>query len=73
MSDFTKFDRAAPEDVQALSAFGSATIHEAQGRLGALSARIKPIDRAMRLCGPAFTGQGRDVSASCLLMERKLG
>lgn len=51
----TKFDRAAPEDVQALSAFGSATIHEAQGRLGALSARIKPIDRAMRLCGPAFT------------------
>lgn len=27
---------------------------------------------SMPFCGPAFTGQGRDVSASCLLMERKL-
>lgn len=51
----TKFERATPEDVQALSGFGSATIHEAQGRLGALSSRIKPIDRNMKLCGPAFT------------------
>lgn len=51
----TKFDRAKPEDVQALAGFGSATIHEAQGRLGALSSRIKPIDRNMKLCGPAFT------------------
>ncbi|MFV0384968.1 4-carboxy-4-hydroxy-2-oxoadipate aldolase/oxaloacetate decarboxylase [Paracoccus sp. (in: a-proteobacteria)] len=51
----TRFERAAPADVQALSGFGSATIHEAQGRLGALSSRIKPIDRNMRLCGPAFT------------------
>ncbi|MDO5641636.1 MAG: 4-carboxy-4-hydroxy-2-oxoadipate aldolase/oxaloacetate decarboxylase [Paracoccus sp. (in: a-proteobacteria)] len=51
----TKFDRAAPEDVSALSRFGSATIHEAQGRLGALSSQIKPIDRNMQLCGPAFT------------------
>jgi 4-hydroxy-4-methyl-2-oxoglutarate aldolase len=53
----TRIDRARAEDVQALAAFGSATIHEAQGRLGALSSRIKPIDRAMSLCGPAFTVQ----------------
>lgn len=53
----TRIDRAAPEDVAALSRFGSATIHEAQGRLGALSSRLKPIDRAMSLCGPAFTVQ----------------
>ncbi len=51
----TKIDRAAPADVAALAKFGSATIHEAQGRLGALSSRIKPIDRSMSLCGPAFT------------------
>lgn len=51
----SRFERAKPEDVEALSRFGSATIHEAQGRLGALSSRIKPIDRNMSLCGPAFT------------------
>ncbi len=51
----TKFERAARADIDALSRFGSATIHEAQGRLGALSSRIKPIDREMQLCGPAFT------------------
>lgn len=53
----TKIDRARAEDVAALSKFGTATIHEAQGRLGALSSRIKPIDRQMSLCGPAFTVQ----------------
>ena len=51
----TKIERADANDVAALSRFGSATIHEAQGRLGALSSRIKPIDRRMSLCGPAFT------------------
>jgi 4-hydroxy-4-methyl-2-oxoglutarate aldolase len=51
----TRIERARHEDVQALSRFGSATIHEAQGRLGAVSSRIKPIDRAMSVCGPAFT------------------
>lgn len=53
----TKFERAKAEDVAALARFGSATIHEAQGRLGALSSRLKPIDRTMSLCGPAFTVQ----------------
>lgn len=53
----TKIDRADPADVAALCRFGSATIHEAQGRLGALGSRIRPIDRSMSLCGPAFTVQ----------------
>jgi 4-hydroxy-4-methyl-2-oxoglutarate aldolase len=53
----TKIDRAAEGDVAALARFGSATIHEAQGRAGAISSRIKPIDRQMSLCGPAFTVQ----------------
>ena len=51
----TKFERADPADVAALAKFGSATVHEAQGRLGALGSDIKPIDRNMTLCGPAFT------------------
>lgn len=53
----TKIERAQPDEVEALSQFGSATIHEAQGRIGALSSRIKPIDRTMSVCGPAFTVQ----------------
>ncbi|MFG1685600.1 4-carboxy-4-hydroxy-2-oxoadipate aldolase/oxaloacetate decarboxylase [Nonomuraea sp. NPDC049269] len=51
----TKFDRPDPALVERLSAYSSATIHEAQGRLGALSSTIKPVDDAMSLCGPAFT------------------
>ncbi|MBT2231557.1 4-carboxy-4-hydroxy-2-oxoadipate aldolase/oxaloacetate decarboxylase [Nonomuraea sp. NEAU-A123] len=51
----TKFDRPDPALVERLSAYSSATIHEAQGRLGALSSTIKPVDDSMSLCGPAFT------------------
>lgn len=53
----TKIDRANPADVAELAKFGSATIHEAQGRLGAIHYRIKALDRSMSLCGPAFTVQ----------------
>lgn len=51
----TKIERARAEDVAALSKFSVATIHEAQGRLGAVSPRIKPVDRSMSFCGSAFT------------------
>jgi 4-hydroxy-4-methyl-2-oxoglutarate aldolase len=37
-----------------LSRFSSATVDEAQGRVGALPAAIRPLDPGMRLCGPAF-------------------
>jgi len=47
--------RPAKEDIEALSVFSPATIHEAQGRRGALSSRLKPVDYRMKLCGPAFT------------------
>jgi len=53
----TKFERPEPSVVRQLSAFSSATIHEAQGRLGALDSAIKPVDHRMSLCGPAFTVQ----------------
>nr|WSZ99837.1 4-carboxy-4-hydroxy-2-oxoadipate aldolase/oxaloacetate decarboxylase [Streptomyces sp. NBC_00857] len=51
----TKVDRPDPDLVARLAAYGSATVHEAQGRLGALSSSIKPVDRSMSVCGPAFT------------------
>lgn len=34
---------------------GTATLHEAAGRMGALPSGIKPVDPAMTLAGPAFT------------------
>lgn len=51
----TKFERPSAADVAAIARHSVATLHEAQGRRGALSCRIKPIDREMSLCGPAFT------------------
>ncbi|KVR69101.1 4-hydroxy-4-methyl-2-oxoglutarate aldolase [Burkholderia cepacia] len=43
------------ESIQALRAFGSATIHEAQGARGAIDSGIKPIHPGMRVVGTAFT------------------
>ncbi|HEY8752967.1 MAG TPA: 4-carboxy-4-hydroxy-2-oxoadipate aldolase/oxaloacetate decarboxylase [Arthrobacter sp.] len=51
----TNVDRPTADAVLRLSKFSSATIHEAQGRKGALSSKIKPIDRSMSFCGPALT------------------
>lgn len=48
-------ERPGKEDIEALAKFSPATIHEAQGRKGALSSRLKPVDYRMKLCGPAFT------------------
>ena len=43
------------EQISRLCAFGSATIHEAQGGTGAFDNGMKPLDPASRLAGPAFT------------------
>ncbi|WP_326692103.1 MULTISPECIES: 4-carboxy-4-hydroxy-2-oxoadipate aldolase/oxaloacetate decarboxylase [unclassified Streptomyces] len=51
----TAFDRPDPGVTEQLSRFSAATIHEAQGRLGALDSTLKPVDHRMSLCGPAFT------------------
>ena len=51
----TNIDRPSADAVSQLAKFSSATIHEAQGHKGALSSRIKPIDRSMSFCGPATT------------------
>jgi 4-hydroxy-4-methyl-2-oxoglutarate aldolase len=34
---------------------GTATLHEAAGRIGALPATLRPVSPSMRLAGPAFT------------------
>ena len=47
--------RPTDEQLATLRALGAATIYEAQGQRGAIDARIKPIDAAMTLAGPALT------------------
>lgn len=47
--------RPSPVDIQALSAFGSATIHEAMGRVGLMQPYLRPIYVGAYLCGPAVT------------------
>ena len=45
------------ETIELARRLGTATLHEAAGRRGALPSAIKAVDPAMRLCGPAFTVQ----------------
>lgn len=51
----TKIERAGAASIERLGRYGSASIHEAQGRRGAVSSRIKPVDHAMRFAGSAVT------------------
>lgn len=51
----TKIERTDRSLVEQLGQYSAATIHEAQGRKGAIDSAIKPIDRGMSFCGPAFT------------------
>ena len=48
-------ERPEPRIVEAFRKHSSATIHEASGRKGYISYRIKPIGKGMKVCGPALT------------------
>src|SRR3569833_2494770 len=52
MRDVTDLNDAVLADAKAL---GTATLHEAAGRIGALPSAIKPVTTEMKLAGPAFT------------------
>ncbi len=45
------------EQLAQAARLGTATLHEAAGRIGALPSTIKPVAPAMRVVGPAFTVQ----------------
>lgn len=53
----TSIQRPSPDLVKAFSGLASATIHEASGRKGYVDCAIKPINRGIKICGPALTVQ----------------
>jgi 4-hydroxy-4-methyl-2-oxoglutarate aldolase len=50
-----QFERPASNLLAEIGKFAPATLHEAQGRRGALDSRLKPIFQGMRAAGPALT------------------
>ena len=53
----THIERTPKELIDQFRRIGTATIHEASGKKGAVDFGIKPITRSVRICGPAFTVQ----------------
>ncbi|KAB1656325.1 4-carboxy-4-hydroxy-2-oxoadipate aldolase/oxaloacetate decarboxylase [Pseudoclavibacter chungangensis] len=51
----TRIERARPEQIERIGRYTAATIHEAQGRRGAVASNITPIDRESSFVGSAFT------------------
>lgn len=52
---YTNIQRSAADDVAALSHYGTATIHEAMGRVGLMQPYLRPVYQGAKLCGPAVT------------------
>jgi 4-hydroxy-4-methyl-2-oxoglutarate aldolase len=50
-----KIERPNSAVIEAAADFGTATLHEAAGKIGALPSAIKPVVSGWRLCGPAVT------------------
>lgn len=53
----TRIERPSSKTIESFSELAAATIHEASGRKGYIDCAIKPINRGLRICGPAFTVQ----------------
>lgn len=52
---YTDIARPDPAAVEALSAYGVATVHEAMGRVGLMRPYLRPIYRTAKICAPAVT------------------
>lgn len=52
---FTKISRPSPQIVDGFRRLGTATVHEASGRNGAVDPAIKSLAKGTRLLGPAIT------------------
>lgn len=50
-------ERPEKSIIEEIAKLAPATLHEAQGRRGALASRIKPIYSGMKVCGPAVTAR----------------
>jgi 4-hydroxy-4-methyl-2-oxoglutarate aldolase len=57
MHVITRIERPPKKLIDPFREIGTATVHEASGRKGAVNCAIKPIIRGVRVCGPAFTVQ----------------
>lgn len=51
----TAFERVDAALVERARAIGTATLHEAGGKIGVIPPAIKPVAPSFALCGPAFT------------------
>lgn len=51
----TNIQRPQPDDVAALGQYGTATIHEAMGRVGLMRPYMRPVYDGAKLCGPVVT------------------
>ncbi|MET8135241.1 4-carboxy-4-hydroxy-2-oxoadipate aldolase/oxaloacetate decarboxylase [Streptomyces sp. NPDC005251] len=47
--------KADAKDVEAITGYGTATVHEAMGRTGLLGTRLRPIQQGVRVAGTAVT------------------
>ena len=53
---------ATKAQLESLSRYGTATIHEALGKSGNLPFELKPLAAGMRVCGPAYTVKAKAFS-----------
>jgi 4-hydroxy-4-methyl-2-oxoglutarate aldolase len=56
---YWNMNRPDKKIVEQFVSLGSATVHEAAGRIGAVRSHIKPLERGVKIAGPALTVQCR--------------